>query len=69
MKTLALLILKVMVNVKYFEKVGQTSRPRSLGQKLWNAVKGIVTRNAYMQYESPSSTGLKVKEKVKVFEK
>ena len=38
----------------------KTSRSRSLGQKLWKDVKGIVTRNARLHYESPSSYGLKV---------
>ena len=60
---------KVKVFQNYFQKVGQTSRSRSLGQKLWYEVKGLVTRNAYMQYESPRSSGLKVMAKVKVFEK
>ena len=32
-------------------------------------VKGLITRNVQMQYESPSSSGLKVRPKVKVFEK
>ena len=32
-------------------------------------MKGLVTMNAHMQYESPSSSGLKVMAKVKVFEK
>ena len=41
----------------------------SLGQKLWNDVKDLVTRNAHMQYESPTSSALKVMAKVKVFEK
>ena len=40
---------------------------KALGQKLWNDVKGLVTRNADMQYESLSSSGLKVMAKVKVF--
>ena len=32
-------------------------------------MKGHVARNAYMQYESPGSSGLKVMAKVNVFEK
>ena len=32
-------------------------------------MKGHVARNAHMQYESPSSSGLKVIAKVNVFEK
>ena len=44
--------LKVMAKVKVFE--GQTSRsPRSLGQKLWYDVKGRVSRNTHVKYESP----------------
>ena len=42
---------------------------RSLGQKVWYNVKGLVRRNVHMQYESPTSSGLKVMTKVKVFEK
>ena len=58
--------LKVMAKVSFL-KVGQTSRSRSLSQKLWYDVKGLVTRNAQMQYESPSFLDLKVMAKVKVF--
>ena len=38
---------KVMAKVKVFQnfKVGQTSRSRSRGQKLWYNVKRLVTRN------------------------
>ena len=57
MKALSLLVWK-------FSKVGQTSRSRSQGQKLWYPVKGIVTRNTHVQYESPISSGLKVMAKV-----
>ena len=39
-----------------FSKVGQTSRSRSQGQKLWYHVKGLVTRNTHVQYESPTSS-------------
>ena len=42
---------KIMVPCERFPKVGQTSRSRSQGQKLWNHVKGLVTRNTHMQYE------------------
>ena len=52
-----------------FSKVGQTSRSRSQGQKLWNQVKGLVRRNTHMQYESPITCGKKVMAKVKVFQK
>ena len=48
-------------------KVGQISRLRSQGQKLWYDVKGLVTRNTHVQYESPIDYGKKVMAKVKVF--
>ena len=38
---------------KSFSKVDQTSRSRSWGQKLWYHVKGLVTKNTHVQYESP----------------
>ena len=44
---------EIMTKVKVFFKVGQTSRSRSLGQKLWYDVKGLVTRNTHVKYESP----------------
>ena len=62
-------VLKVMAKVKVFSKVSQTSRSRSLGEKLWYDVKGLVTKNAHTQYESPRSSGLQVMAKVKVFKK
>ena len=48
-----------------FWKVGQTSRSRPLKQKLWYDVKGLVTRNAHMQYKSPSSSGWKLLPRIK----
>ena len=48
-------------------KVGQTSRSRSQGQNVWYHLKGLVTRNTYVQYESPTSSDLKVMTKVKGF--
>ena len=39
---------KVMAKVKVFSKVGQTSRSRSRGQKLWYHVEGLVTRNTHV---------------------
>ena len=39
----------------------------SQGQKLRYHVKGLVTRNTHVQYESPISSGKKVMAKVKVF--
>ena len=41
----------------------------SQGQKVWYRVKGDVTRNTHVQYESPITSGLKVMAKVKVFKK
>ena len=32
-------------------------------------MKGLVTRNTHLQYESPTSSGLKVMAQVKVFQK
>ena len=42
---------------------------RSLGKKLWYGVKGLVTRNAQVKYDSPVSRGSQLMTKVKVFEK
>ena len=58
-----------MAKVKVFSKVGQTSRSRSRGQKLWSHVNGLVIRNTHVQYESPITSGKKVMDKVKVFQK
>ena len=52
-----------------FSEGGQTSRSRSRGQKLWYHVKGLVTRNTHVQYESHISSSKKVMAKVKVFQK
>ena len=44
-------------------------RSLSLGQKFWYDMKGLVTRNVHLKYESPISCGcfIKVMTKVKVF--
>ena len=68
MKALSLLVRKLWPRLSFF-KIGQTSRSRSRGQKLWYHVKGLVTRNTHVQYESPISSGKKVMAKVKVFQK
>ena len=60
--------LKVMAEVKVFSKVGQTSRSRSQGKKLWYHVKGLATRNTHALCESPIISALKVIAKVKVFQ-
>ena len=69
MKALSLTVQKLGPKVKVFLKVGQTLRSRSLGQKLWYDMKGLVTRNTHVKYESPASYGSLVMTKVKVFEK
>ena len=66
MKALSLLVRKLWPRLK-FSKVGQTSRSRSRGQKLWYHVKGLVTRNTHLQYESSITFGKEVMAKVKVF--
>ena len=48
-------------------KVGQISRSRSWGQQLWYHVKGLVTSNTHVQYESFISSSYKVMAKIKVF--
>ena len=68
MKAVSLLVRKLWPRLK-FSKVGKTSRSRSQGQKLWFHLKGLVTRNTHVQYESPITSGLKVMAKVKVFQK
>ena len=67
MKALPLLVRKLWPMLEFFSKVGQTSRSRSQGQKLWYNVKGLVIRNTHMKYESSIFNGLKVMAKVKVF--
>ena len=53
-----------MAKVKVFHK-----KVKLQGQSLWYHMKGIVTRNTYVQYKSPTSSGLKVMANVKVFQK
>ena len=54
-----------MCNTFKNSKVCQWSR--SQGKNLWYHVKGLVTSNACVQYESPITSGKKVMAKVKVF--
>ena len=68
MKALSLLVRKLWPRLKFF-KSRSNSRSRSRGQKLWYHVKGLVTRNTDVQYESPISSSKKVMAKVKVFQK
>ena len=58
-----------MVKVKFFSKVGQKSRSRSLGKNFCFQQKGLATRNTHVKYESPISIGSKVMAKVKFFQK
>ena len=77
MKASSLLVWKLWSRLKFLchlrsiathsLKVGQTSRSRSRGQHLWYHVKGLVTRNKHMKYESFIFNGLKIMGKVKVF--
>ena len=69
MKALSLLVRKFWPRLRFFLKVGQTSRSRLRGQKLWYQVKGLITRNTHLQYESYISPGKRVMAKVKVFKK
>ena len=66
MKALPLMLFKLWPMLK-FSKVGQSSRSRSQGQKLWYHAKGLVLKNTHVKYESPTSYGLKVMTNVKVF--
>ena len=58
MKALLLLVRKLWPRLKVFFKNGQTSR--SLCQKFWYDVKGLVTGNIHVQYESHITSGKKV---------
>ena len=66
MKALSLLVRWLWPRLK-FSKVGQTSRSRSRGKKLWYHVKGLLTRNTHVQYESPISYSNMVMVMVNVF--
>ena len=66
MKALTLLVRKLWPMLKFFKR---RSTSRSQGQKLWYPVKGLVTRNTHVQYESPISSGKKFMAKLKFFQK
>ena len=54
-------VRKLWPRLKFFKsKVGQSSRSRSQGKKIWYHVKGLVTRNTHVQYVSPISSDKKV---------
>ena len=69
MKALSLLVRKLWPRLNFFKStnVGPTSKSRSRGKTLRYHVEGLVTSNTHVQYESPTSSGLKVMAKVKVF--
>ena len=50
-----------------FSKVGQTSRSRSGGQKLWSHGKGLVKSNTHMQYKTFITSGKNVMAKIEFF--
>ena len=56
---------KVIVFQKYVKLQGKGHKVQIYGT-MW---KGLVTRNAYVKYESPISSGMKVLAKVKVFQR
>ena len=58
---------KVIVQDNFFYKEGQPGRSRSLGQKSWQGIEGLATKNAHVKYESPTSSGIEAMSKVKVF--
>ena len=64
-RPLSHLVRKTMAKVEVFSKVSQTSKSMSRGQTLRYHVKGLVSRNAHLQYEIPIFSS----KKVKLFEK
>ena len=68
MKALSLLVRKLWPRLKLF-KSRSNFKVKVTGQHLWHHVKGLVTRNTHVQYESPISPGKKVMAKVKIFQK
>jgi hypothetical protein len=56
MKSPSLTIQRIWTMLKFLKiklKVGQTSKSRSGGKKLWYQLKCLVQRNTHMKYESP----------------
>ena len=66
MKAPSLTVHKLWQRLKFL-KSRSNFKVKVTSSKLWNDVKGIVTRNTHVKYKS--SSGLKVMAKVKVFEK
>ena len=63
-KALSLLGRRLWSRLKFFK-----SRSRSRGQKFWHHVKGLVTMNTHVQYQSPITSEKKGLAKIKVFSK
>ena len=68
MKALSLVVRKLWQRLKFF-KSRSNFKVKVTRSKLWYRVKGLVTRNMHVQYESPITCGKKVLAKVKVFQK
>ena len=68
MKALSLLVRKLWSRLKFF-KSRSNFKVKVTRSILWYHVKGLVTRNTHVQYESPITSGKKVMAKVKVFQK
>ena len=66
MKALSLLVRKLWPRLKIFQS-RSNFKVKVTRSKLWSHVKGLVTRNTRVQYESSISSGKKVMAKVKVF--
>ena len=65
MKALPLQVSKLWPRLKFFKSMSNFKVKSS--KFMVPCVKGLVTRNTHLQYESPTSSGLKVMAKVKVF--
>ena len=68
MKALSLLVRKLWPRLQFF-KSRSNFKVKVMRSKLWCHVKGFVTRNTHVQYESPITSGKRVMAKVKVFQK
>ena len=68
MKALSLLVRKLWPRLKFL-KNRSNFKVKFTGQKLRYHVKGLVTRNTHVQYESPITSGKKVMAKVNIFSK
>ena len=67
MKVLSI-VRKLWQRLKFFKSMSNF-KARVTRLKIMVHVKGLVTRNTHVQYESPNSSGKKVMAKDKVFEK